>query len=358
MRISRLFSGIIFALSISAVTGICLNTSKADTYGDWVYSKTWQGYTISGYTGSETDVTIPYDLGSVSAERVRIRDGADESNENLKAVKKVSFETGYTKINGYTISGFENVEEVVIPEGVTEIEEYAFCKQPNLKKVQFPSTLKKIGENAFRECSSLESVTLKDGLETIEWGAFEDCTGLKSVTVPDSAEMEYDVFRNCLGLKDGNGMVIVAGHLYHMDIPSGVKEITIPDGVKVLDGEVFHGKTTLKKVIIPEGVTRIEHRVFENCSGLEEVVLPSTIKYIGTYAFGGCSSLTKINVPEGVEHGHNPFISCKGLQDDKGFVIVGGMLCDYFGKDKTVVVPDGVKVIENACFGGDNITDI
>ncbi|MBO4408680.1 MAG: leucine-rich repeat domain-containing protein, partial [Clostridiales bacterium] len=240
MKFKSLFSGIIFAVGMSVVIGTCINNTKADTYGDWGYEKNWQGYTISTYTGNDTEVTIPFDLGGISNEYVRIKTGSDESNENLKKVKKVTFGSGYTHINGYAIAGFENVEEVVIPEGVTELEAYAFRKLTNLKKVQFPSTLKKIGENAFRECSSLESVTLKDGLETIKWGVFEDCKGLKSVTVPDSAEMEYDVFRNCLGLKDENGMVIVNGHLYHMDIPSGVTEITIPDGIKVLDGELFY----------------------------------------------------------------------------------------------------------------------
>ena len=358
MKFKSLFSGIIFAVGMSVVIGTCINNTKADTYGDWGYEKNWQGYTISTYTGNDTEVTIPFDLGGISNEYVRIKTGSDESNENLKKVKKVTFGSGYTHINGYAIAGFENVEEVVIPEGVTELEAYAFRKLTNLKKVQFPSTLKKIGENAFRECSSLESVTLKDGLETIKWGVFEDCKGLKSVTVPDSAEMEYDVFRNCLGLKDENGMVIVNVHLYHMDIPSGVTEITIPDGIKVLDGELFYYNNKIKKVIIPEGVTIIQHRVFMDCSNLEEVVLPSTIKHIEIYAFAYCPSLTKINIPEGIEYGTNPFRGCKGLQDEKGFIIIDGTLCDYFGEEKDISIPDGVKKIDETALFNKDITSV
>ena len=359
MKFKSLFSGIIFAVGMSVVVGTCINNPQADTYGDWVWEKNYRGNTITGYIGNETDVTIPHKLGSITIDSVKIWDGSDATNENLKNVKKVTFDSGYTVMINTTIKGFENVEELVIPEGVTETENLAFDGLKNLKKVQFPSTLKKIGNNAFNGCISLESINLPEGLETIEWGAFSGCTGLKSVTLPDSLkEMGYDVFQGCTGLKDENGLIIVRGHLYHMDIPSGVTEVTIPDGVKVLDGELFSRNLTIKKVTIPEGVTKIEHRIFNMCSNLEEVYVPDSVTYIGSYSFDSCSSLKKLRVPSEFERGSDPFRGCKALQDDKGFVVVGGILCDYFGTAGKVVIPEGVKEIEHNCFSNEKMTEL
>ena len=355
MRLRRAISGILLAASMSAVIGISFIVPKADVSGDWVYSMS----KLTGYIGSDTEVTIPYKPGLFNIRTVIIGTGSDESKANLKNVKKVTFESGYTKINTKAIYGFENVEEVVIPEGVTEIEHMAFYGLKNLKKVQLPSSLKILGNNAFNGCISLESINLPEGLETIERSAFANCTGLKSVTLPNSLkEMGYGVFSGCLGLKDAKGRVIVNNRLYHMDIPSGVTEVTIPAGIKVLEAELFSENKQIKKVIIPEGVTKIEHRVFYKCSNIEEIVVPSTVEYIGTYAFLGCSSLKKITIPQGVEHGINLFRGCAGLQNDKGYVIVNGILCDYLGTEKDISLPDGVKEIEQAAIFKKDITSV
>ena len=355
MKFKSLFSGIIFAVGMSAVIGTCLIDTKADTYGDWVYSSS---YKITGYTGNKTEVTIPYKLGNITASSVQITEGSDSSKANLKTVKKVTFESGYTVMGNTTIKGFVNVEELVIPEGVTEIEENAFMSLKNLKKVQFPSTLKKIGNNAFSNCSSIESIALPDGFETLGYGVFTGCKGIKSLSFPESLkEMGYDVFQGCTGLKDANGCVIVKGHLYYMEIPSGVTEVTIPAGVQVLDGELFSGNK-IKKVTIPDGVTRIEHRIFYLCSNLEEVYVPDSVTYIGTYAFESCSSLKKLRVPSKFERGEDPFRGCKSLQDANGFVVVSGILCDYFGTADKVVIPDGVKEIEHNCFNNEKMTEL
>ena len=358
MKLKSLFSGILLAASISSVIGICINNPKADTYGDWNYATNYGNY-LYGYTGNDTEVTIPYKVNSITIDSVQIKKGSDESNENLKNVKKVTFESGYKIISGSAISGFENVEELVIPEGTTEISSMAFYDLKNLKKVQLPSSLKILGNNAFKGCSSLESITIPEGVETLEWSAFSGCTGLKSVTLPDSLkEMGCDVFQGCLGLKDENGCVIVRDRLYYMDIPSGETEVTIPDGIKVLEGKLFSYKSGIKKVIIPKSVTRIEHRVFEHCGGLKEIVVPDSVEYIGTYAFSDCHALENITLPSHFEHGLNPFRGSEKLADDKGYIIINGILCDYFGTEKDISIPDGVKEIEQAAMFNKNITSV
>ena len=359
MKYKRILSGLLFAVVFSVIVGSVSAVSNADSYGDWLYQKNSGGIYLYGYNGYMTEITIPYMINGEEVKSLQINKGWDESNSNLDRIKKVEFESGYKKMPNTCLRGIKNVEELVIPEGVTEIESCAFGGLKSLKKVQFPSSLKKIGDNAFNNCSSLESITLPEGFETLEWGAFSGCTGLKSVTLPDSLkEMGANVFKNCTGLKDENGRVIVRDHLYYMEIAEGETEVIIPDGIKVLDGELFSGNKIIKKVIIPESVTTIQSSVFMKCGNLEEVILPAGIKEISGYAFYNCSALKNINVPKDTLLGNSTFRACKGLQDDKGFVIVNGIIYDYFGDENDLTIPDSVKEIGYYCFINKSITSV
>jgi len=86
--------------------------------------------------------------------------------------------------------------------------------------------------------------------------------------------------------------------------------------------------TAVRHVIIPEGVTRIEPAAFGMCDGLESVTLPDTLTDIGEQAFSGC----------------------RGLADKDGFVILGGILFNYYGNSAYVTVPEGVRRIEKEAF--------
>ena len=339
MKLKKVFSGLLLTVGITTVLGTSLYVSKADSDGDWVYSTSESGYkgcVLTGYTGSETEVTVPYKVNGIPVDTVKIRNGSDESNENLKNVKKVTFGSGYEKMNNTAITGFENVEELVIPDTVTVIKDCAFVNLKNLKSVQLPSSLKTIENNAFSDCRSLESVTVPEGVVKIEWCAFEDCSGLKSVSLPKSLEeMEYGVFSGCTGLKDENGMIIVNDRLYHMDIPAGTTEITIPDGIKVLEVSLFYDIKSIKKVIIPDSVTRIEYNAFKDCSNLEKVVMSDNVECSGG-AFSGCEK----------------------LQNENGFVIVNGVLFNYYGTENDITIPDGVKAIDSTCFINKPITSV
>ena len=290
MKLRSLFSGLIFVLSISAVVGLCVENPSAKVVGDWIISDKYSSKII-GYAGNQTEVTIPYELNGQRV-TVTIEEGPDGTTDNLKNVKKVTFAPGYKKMTTSTIIGFENVEELVIPDTVTELQHLSFNDLKKLKKVQLSSSLKNIGYCSFRGCSSLESITIPEGVVKIERSAFEDCSSLKSVSLPNSLEeVEYGVFTGCSGLKDKNGCVIILDRLYYMEVPDGVTDITIPNGVKMIEAELFRENKNIKKVVIPDSVTWIEHRTFYECEKLESVSIPDSVTYIGVYAFAHCSSL-------------------------------------------------------------------
>ena len=118
--------------------------------------------TVSGYTGTATEVVIP----------------AEVTHED-KTYK-------VTAIGGYAFLGNSTLTSVTIPEGVTTIEGYAFLGCTSLTKVTIPEGVTNIGSLAFNDCTSLTRVTIPEGVTYIRNLAFWGCTSLKNVSLPAS----------------------------------------------------------------------------------------------------------------------------------------------------------------------------
>ena len=166
-----------------------------------------------------------------------------------------------------------------------------------------------IGDYAFLWCWSLKSVTLPEGLTSIGKEAFSGCSSLRSVT--------------------------------------------LPEGLTSIEDSAFFRCSSLTSVNLPEGLKSIGTSAFYECESLRSVTLPEGLTSIGDSAFFRCSSLTSVNLPEGLKSiGRWAFSGCKKLADENGFVIVGGILFNYYGTGGDIVVPDGVTSIENGVFKG------
>lgn len=101
-------------------------------------------------------------------------------------------------------------------------------------------------------------------------------------------------------------------------------------------------------IIIPDhigkkSVTRLDHYLF------------SVIKYgegrIPADRQKVMESITSVSIPDSISSvGRWLFRGCKGLQDKNGFVIVRGVLYDYFGNAANLIIPEGVKEIDDDVF--------
>ena len=201
------------------------------------------------------------------------------------------------------------VTEVVIPEGVTSIGAEAFEACGNLTNVTIPDGVASIGDCAFHGCSSLISIAIPDGVTSIGDGAFSDCSSLTSITIPGS--------------------------------------------VTSIGDEAFEACGKLTSVTLPDSVTSISNRAFLYCRSLTSIVIPNRVMDIGAGAFSYCRNLKSIVIPDGVTNiGDETFWGCKKLADTEGFVIVKGVLYNYYGTSKKVVVPGGVTSIGDKAFSG------
>ncbi|MCR5795333.1 MAG: leucine-rich repeat protein [Solobacterium sp.] len=125
-------------------------------FGDFTYIRYKTQVMIAGYTGSESEVTIP------------------EKIDDLP-------------VTGIGTNAFEYCEfqSVTIPSSVKRINDYAFASCYSLKQLNLCEGLEEIGYCAFVYCMSLYNVEIPDSVTCIKGGAFSDCR-LASVKIPES----------------------------------------------------------------------------------------------------------------------------------------------------------------------------
>lgn len=81
------------------------------------------------------------------------------------------------------------------------------------------------------------------------------------------------------------------------EISSGslsVKSITIPDSVTILSSFVFKDFKGIKEVTLPAGIRGIYYKAFNGCTSLETVRIEGVLTEIGDGAFANCPNLKKI----------------------------------------------------------------
>ena len=121
------------------------------------------------------------------------------------------------------------------------------------------------------------------------------------------------------------------------------ENVNIPEGVTSIGDGAFWGCPDLTTVTIPKSVKTIGVHAFRSCKCLTGVMLPENITSIGRGAFLGCGSLMNMIVPKSVtDIGDCAFTGCRSLANQDGFVIVNGILFDYFGTGSEITVPEGV----------------
>jgi len=220
---------------------------------------------------------------------------------------------------------FEESSEILeIPEGITDIfYNWMGRKYYHAMEVRLPSSVKKIWYRAFSDDSftNLHKITLNEGLEEIQLEAFAD--------------------NNCLS------------------------ELYIPDSVTKISSKAFANCKSLQKIRFPKKLEKIPYMVCTGCISLKKVELPEEFMELEKFAFQGCENLTTISFPSILNDG---FVNRLAFQhtaiknlshDDLDFFIKDGYCCwktspdkaiYYTGKEKDVVIPEWIRIIDYACF--------
>ncbi|MBC1516519.1 MucBP domain-containing protein [Listeria immobilis] len=188
--------------------------SSAATSGDFEYTANGNEATITDYTGTATDVTIPATVG-------------DNNEYAVTTIGNSAF-----KSKGLT--------SVTIPDSVTTIVDGAFTIN-SLQQLVLPNSVQTIGINSF-SVNDLEQITLSTSLTNIPRFAFLS-NKLKSVEIPANVtNIEASAFEN-----------------------NYITDITIQNPNIQLAYQAFAAQTILSKLIVPsDKILPIENYIHFN----------------------------------------------------------------------------------------------
>ncbi len=202
---------------------------------EWSYQMTEDGMELWRYLGSDTDVTVPAEIG------------------------------GYPVVRLYqTFWGNTSVETVTLPETVTTVGRGAFYGCTSLRSVT-GGTVTALGEVAFYGCTLLaEAPKLHEGIETLPESIFNACAALEHITVPASVT------------------AIEAFALYGCE---SLQELELPKGLVSIGKASVYGCTSLTELELPGTLTSIGEHAFNWSSNIAELDIPDSVTEIGDYAF-------------------------------------------------------------------------
>lgn len=225
---------------------IC-GTMYADEDADLVIAEYREHCCVTDYTGSKTEINIPY---------------------KYKGKPVLS-------IDDYVFADYRKLEKIVFPSNLEAIGSHAFDNCQNLKEVLFVGNdaLILIANNAFSGCISLESIDLPDSLNYLGEFAFSWCTALRSIDIPDSIEtIHYSTFSNC----------------------SALENVSLPEGLLSIEHDGFINCSNLNAINIPSTVECIRPGSFKGCTNLAEISIPSSLNTLEPGVFADCVNLETV----------------------------------------------------------------
>ena len=135
-----------------------------------------------------------------------------------------------------------------------------------------------------------------------------------------------------------------------------IKEVALPQGIKIIDEHAFYLCRNLEYIRISEGVETIGFGAFYLCTNLQSVILPTSLKTLSWCSFGDCYKLHSINIPEGIESIESAtFIGCWELQEivlPQSVKTIKSQAFENCRSFKEVIIPSQVTFIGERAFNG------
>ena len=212
-----------------------------------------------------------------------------------------------TGIDENAFNGVSTITAVTLPHSVMVIGKLAFYRTTKLKSINFPSALSYIGVSAFEESGLTEADI--PGNTFIATKAFQGCKNLAQLSIPHVTCLGDNSFALCTSLTSVT--VPASAHLQEEVSPN----VQNAPSEEVSGKNAFFGCSGLKEVTIEDGVRNIAAGMFSECRSIAKMELPASVKYIRDGAFSCCRSLESINMPGVTTIELSAFAFC-GLKGD------------------------------------------
>ena len=251
---------------------------------------------------------------------------------------------------------FSRVNKLVIGNGITGFDRWGMWNlKKYIKELEIHGNAgMNMPEQCFYDVPNIESVVISGAVD-VPRDMFGKCTGLKKVTLKNGVRsIGEDVFRDCSSLE---GVIFENTVLEKISDGafwgcSALSSIVLPDSVTEIERNAFF-ETGLRNIQLPEKLTLIGGGAFCNCKNLKQVQLPPQLKELGEGAFFNCENLTQIQLPAQLNKlGTDAFRNCTSL--DKIDIPAG---LTQIGPDTfcntgltSVTLHEGLTKIEDGAF--------
>ena len=285
--------------------------------------------------------------------------------DECASLKEIVVPKGVTELPSGCFAGCKSLAKVNLPNGLKKIGFQAFMDCENLSEINVPASVRGIGEKAFKGCKALKDITISRSTTGIGWGVFRECENLTIHTPAGSKMYTYaktekirieemiessdeevvpkskpkkaprkEIVPSCWKLQDG-WLERYTGKDRELIIPAEIGSKM----VKGLGGSLFEDNKLLEKVVISEGIEQIYDNVFRGCTSLSEISFPKSLNDVGNnYSMNGYPS------------GDTPFHGTPWEKNAGEMIIAGTVLVRYLGKEETIEIPEGVRVIGELAF--------
>jgi hypothetical protein len=333
-------------------------------FGFYKYTVENEEVTITGYTGRDTDLTIPEAIKGMPVVAIGI-----SAFRGCTTIKTVTIPDSVVKIGVLAFDCCSSLERVTLGRGVREMDSSVFsecnrliCNEyedgrylgneenPYLALVSVvskdietitihPDTVI-IGGSSIEDCKLLREITFPEGVVSLGSLALWDCSASETVYIPKTVEsLGRSVFVGCDALQaimvseENPYFKSVDGSLFSRDgsrlimyaVGQTSASYRVPDGTVVITSAAFENAKHLTEVVLPDSVEELENDAFSQCENLSSIHFGNGLKKIGTYAFSNCAKLESVVIVSSVkELDAYAFAGCSAIceivfEDPKGW---------------------------------------
>lgn len=203
-------------------------------------------------------------------------------NEYRDDIQKVVIEKGCISVAPSAFEGMKSLKEAELADSIENIYVSAFAYS-GLQRINLPSTLKGIGNGAFAG-SELEEITIPAGIDDFGLRVFKECRNLGQVSLEEGITViQESTFSGCTGLKSvkfpEKSLTEIKKQAF---MNSGFVYFTLPDSVRIIGDRAFYISHEAEWGH-PEG---LEGEGDGEEIGIAEIVVPEGLESLGEEAFG------------------------------------------------------------------------
>ncbi len=204
--------------------------------------------------------------------------------------------------------------KVVLPNTVKEIEDYAFLSCIYIKELILNEGLERIGDEALFNCSWLTELTIPASVQEIGYRALtllQECEKIQVAKGNKTFEVKSD------GVSEGKLLINKTKNSLVTCLYKGTKDVTIPEGIKIIEPYAFLSCRWTASVKLPSSVDSIGQTAFSDMR-ISEIEIPEKVRVIPKYSISDCKKLTKITLGKNVTLVEDQAFAGNDLLETKG----------------------------------------